>query len=147
MAYYYGEIMLQLNKLQKIQNKCLKYLLPKETPHNASKMLNILNIKDMLKPVYLKFGYKLANKQLPPRIITICQEDSKKNTLLPKHQYNTRNRNTPNLPKDAYKLYRDSFLCQGPCSILSLDKTIQNSKTLLIFTKKCKSMLLNKNSC
>ena len=60
----------QLNKLQKIQNKCLKYLLPKETPHNASKMLNILNIRDMLKLVNLKFGYKVANKQLPPRIIT-----------------------------------------------------------------------------
>ena len=29
----------QLNKLQKLQNKCLKYLLPKETPHNASKMI------------------------------------------------------------------------------------------------------------
>ena len=137
----------QLNKLQKIQNKCLKYLLPKDTSHNASKMLNILNITDMLKLVNLKFGYKLANKQLPPRIITICQEDSKKNTLLPKHQYNTRNRNIPNLPKDANKLYRDSFLCQGPRSILSLEKTIQNSKTLSIFTKKRKSMLLNKKSC
>ena len=134
----------QINKLQKIQNKCLKYLLPKETPYNASKKLNILNIRDMLKLVNLKFGYKLANKQLPPRIITICQEDSKKNTLLPKHQYNTRNRNTLNLPKDANKLYRDSFLCQGPRSILSIDKSIQNSKTLSIFTKKCKSILLNK---
>ena len=134
----------QLNKLQKIQNKCLKYLLPKETPDNASKKLNILNIRDMLKLVNLKFGYKLANKQLPPRIITIYQEDSKKNTLLPKHQYNTRNRNTPNLPKDANKLYRESFLCQGRCSILSIDKSIQNSKTLSVFTKKCKSILLNK---
>ena len=38
----------QLNKLQKLQNKCLKYLLPKETPCNASKRLNILNIRDML---------------------------------------------------------------------------------------------------
>ena len=135
----------QLNKLQKLQNKCLKYLLPKETPCNASKRLNILNIRDMLKLVNLKFAYKLANKQLPPRIITICQEDSKKNTLLPKHQYNIRNRKTPNLPKEANKLYRDSFLFQGPCSILSVDKTIQNSKTLSIFTKNCKSLLLNKN--
>ena len=135
----------QLNKLQKLQNKCLKHLLPKETPLNASKRLNILTIRDMLKLVNLKFAYKLANKQLPTRIITICQEDSRKNTLLPKHHYNTRNRKTPNLPRDANKLYRDSFLFQGPRSILSVDKTIQNSKTLSIFTKKCKTLLLNKN--
>ena len=135
----------QLNKLQKLQNKCLKHLLPKETPLNASKRLNILTIRDMLKLVNLKFAYKLANKQLPTRIITICQEDSRKNTLLPKHHYNTRNRKTPNLPRVANKLYRDSFLFQGPRSILSVDKTIQNSKTFSIFTKKCKTLLLNKN--
>ena len=135
----------QLNKLQKLQNKCLKYLLPKETHLNACKRLNILTIRDMLKLVNFKFAYKLAKKQLPPRIITICHEDSRKNTLLPKHHYNTRNRKTPNLPREANKLYRDSFLFQGPCSILSLDKTIQNSNTLSIFTKKCKTLLLNKN--
>ena len=111
----------QLNKLQKIQNKSLKYLLPKENPITAGQKLNILNIRDMLKLVNLKFGYKLANKLLPPRIITICQEYNKKQTLLPKHQYNTRNRNTPNLPRDTSKLYRDSFLCKGPHSILSID--------------------------
>ena len=92
----------QLNKLQKIQNKCLKYLLPKETPRK-----------------------------------------SKKKTLLPKHQYNTRNRNTPNLPKDASKLYRDSFLYKGSHSILSIDINTQNSRTLSIFTNKCKAILLN----
>ena len=135
----------QLNKLQKIQNKCLRYLLPKETHLNACKKLNILTIRDMLKLANLKFAYKLANNHLPPRIITICNEDSRKNTLLPKHRYNTRNRNTPNLPREANKLYRDSFLFQGPRSILSLDKTIQNSKSLPIFTKKCKTLLLNKN--
>ena len=135
----------QLNKLQKIQNKCLRYLLPKETHLNACKKLNILTIRDMLKLANLKFAYKLANNHLPPRIITICHEDSRKNTLLPKHRYNTRNRNTPNLPREANKLYRDSFLFQGPRSILSLDKTIQNSKSLPIFTKKCKTLLLNKN--
>ena len=134
----------QLNKLQKVQNKCLKYLLPNENPITAGKKLNILNIRNMLKLVNLKFGYKLANKLLPPRITTICQEDSKKQTLLPKHHYNTRNRNTPNLPKDASKLYRDSFLCKGPRSILSIDIDTQNFRTLSIFSNKCKAILLNK---
>ena len=142
---HYGLLLWGNNATESQLKKLQKYLLPKETPRNASKRLNILNIRDMLKLVNLKFAYKLANKQLPPRIITICQEDSKKNTLLPKHQYNTRNRKTPNLPKEANKLYRDSFLFQGPRSILSVYKTIQNSKTLSIFTKNCKSLLLNKN--
>ena len=68
----------QLNKLQKIQNKCLRYLLPKETHLNACKKLNILTIRDMLKLANLKFAYKLANNHLPLRIITICHEDSRK---------------------------------------------------------------------
>ena len=133
----------QLNKLQKLHNKCLKYLLPKENPLTTSKKLNILNIRNMLKLVNLKFGYKLVNRLLPPRIITICHEDSKKQTLLPKNHYSTRNRNTPHLPKDASKLYRDSFLYKGPRSILSLNTLFQNSRSLSLFTNKCKSLLLN----
>ena len=48
----------QLSKLQKIQNKCLKYILPRANLELRSKKLNILNIRNMLQLVNLKFGYK-----------------------------------------------------------------------------------------
>ena len=133
----------QLNKLQKLQTKCLKYTLPHQTTDKLNSKLQILKIKDMLKLANWKFGYKLANRQLPPRIITICSEDSKNQTLLPSHQYNTRNKKTPNLPKSANKLYRESFLCKGPRSILTLELEIQKSINLKAFTTKCKKLLIN----
>ena len=129
----------QLNRLQKIQNKCI---LTKTNIKSACKKLHILSIKDILRLANLKFGYKLAHNLLPTRITTICHEDSKKQTLLPKHHYNTRNRNVPNFPKASSKLYRDSFLYKGPRSILSIDAETQNLNTLQMFVNKCKLKLL-----
>ena len=104
--------------------------------------LEILKIKDMLQLANWKFGYKLNHKELPSRIITLCHEDSKNNSLIPTHHYNTRNKKTSNLPKGANKLYRDSFLCKGPRSILSLELEIQKIPHLQLFTSKCKKLLI-----
>ena len=135
----------QMTKLQKLQNKCLKYILPyRKQYEEMNSKLEILKIKDMLQLANWKFGYKLDHNQLPPRIITLCQEDSKNKSLLPSHQYNTRNRKTPNLPREANKLYRDSFLCKGPRSILSLDLEVQRIPNLQLFTSKCKKLLIKK---
>ena len=132
----------QLLKLQKIQTKCLKYILPKEKTLNLHHILGILTIKDLIQLANWKFGYKLSHNLLPTKTTSICLEDSKKSSLLPKHHYNTRNKGIPNLPNTANKSYRDSFLLRGPRSILSLDKEIQNSPNLTIFTLRCKKLLI-----
>ena len=133
----------QMNKLQKIQNKCMKYILPyRKQQGELNSTLEILKIKDMLQLANWKFGYKLKHHQLPPKITTICQEDSKKLSLLPTHHYNTRTKNIPNLPNGANKLYKDSFLCKGPRSILSLDLELQKLPHLQIFTSRCKKQLI-----
>ena len=134
----------QLLKLQKIQSKCLKYILPKERRLNLHYTLGILNIRDLIQLANWKFGYKLLNKLLPSKTISICFEDSKNNSLLPNHQYNTRHKGIPNLPNRANKSYRDSFLLKGPRSILSLDNEIKTSSNISIFTSKCKKLLINK---
>ena len=134
----------QLMKLQKIQSKCLQYILPKEKRLNLHHTLGILSIKDLIQLANWKFGYKLSNKLLPSKTISICLEDSRSNSLLPKHHYNTRNKGLPNLPSRANKCYRDSFLLKGPRSILPLDKEIKSSPNLSIFTSKCKKLLINK---
>ena len=69
----------QLLKLQKIQTKCLKDILPKERRLNLHHTLGILNIKDLIQLANWKFGYKLSHNQLPIKTTTICLEDSKKN--------------------------------------------------------------------
>ena len=115
----------------------------KTNPTIANYKLGILKIKDMLKLANLKFGYKLSHNLLPSNIRTICLEDSKKQTLLPQHEYNTRTRNMPNLPKASSKLYKNSFLYKGPRSVLSVETEVQNSNTLQTFISKCKQILLN----
>ena len=56
-----------------------------------------------------KFGYKLVNKTLPTKTQQLCYLDNKNESLKKKHQYNTRNKELPNLPKHMNKAYRDSF--------------------------------------
>ena len=118
-----------------------KIYIPRNTQENLNKKLNILTIKDMVQLTNLKFGYELANNMLPSRIVSMYQEDSKCGSLLPNHQYNTRNRKNSKSTKTANKLYRDSFLFKGPRSILTLDQCTQKSPNLNIFTAKCKKIL------
>ena len=46
-----------------------------------------------------KFGYKLVNKTLPTKTQQLCYLDNKNESLKKKYQYNTRNKELPNLPK------------------------------------------------
>ena len=103
----------QLTRLQKIQNKCLQYILPKTDINTANSKLSILRIRDMLTLANLKFGYKLAHNLLPTKIRTICLEDSKRQLQLPQHQYNTRTRNMPNLPNYTKTAFctKDHVVC------------------------------------
>ena len=133
----------QMKKLQKLQNKCLKYILPNYNPAELNSKLQILKIKDMVQLSNWKFGFKFITRQLPPRIITICSEDSNNQSLLPTHQYNTRNKRLPNLPKIANKLYRESFLIKGPRSILTLPLELQQTKNLKTFSSKCKKQIIS----
>ena len=134
----------QLNKLQKIQNKCIHHILPITDTNLAFHKLGILKIKDMLTLANLKFGYKLTHNLLPSNIRTICLEDSNKQKLIPQHKYNTRTRSIPNFPKATTKLYKNSFLYKGPRSVLSVETEVQKASTLGTFIGKCKQTLLNK---
>ena len=46
-----------------------------------------------------KFGYKLVNKTLPTKTQQLCYLDNKNESLKKKHQYNTRNKELPNVPR------------------------------------------------
>ena len=135
----------QMNKLQKLQNQCLSYIFGNRiTSTRVNKELNILSIKDVVELANLKFGYKLLHNLLPRRVAEACIRDSKKNCLLPKHSYNTRSRNIPNLPKKMKRSYKNCFLSHGPRSILTLNVETRMARNLHTFTLSCKCKLLEK---
>ena len=101
----------QINRLQKIQNKALQYVTNKNNAHENKKELQVLDIKSMIELANLKFDYKVLHNLLPSVTIKLCMSDSSDNTLLKQHNYNTRNKGTPYLPKNATNQYKNSFLC------------------------------------
>ena len=134
----------QLTKLQKIQNQCLYYISGNRIKGTrANKDLKILTIKDTVELANLKFGYKFLHNLLPKKVRECCQHDSKNNCLMPKHTYNTRSRQIPNLPKTMNKNYHSSYLVMGPRSILKLSVETRSNKNLKSFTAICKRNMIN----
>ena len=129
----------QISKINKLPTKCLQLIHPKAT----SKSLDILSIEEMIKLENMKFGYKLVHHMLPTRIVEICYEDSNNQSLIKAHKYSTRNKNVPNLPAKMNKQYRESFLCKGPQSWLTLSVETREKHNLKAFIKKCKNNLLS----
>ena len=133
----------QLNKLQKLQTKCLELIQENKTNTNLNKTLGILSIEDMIKLENMKFGYKLVHRMLPQKIVEICCKDSKQEPLTKSHHYSTRNKSVPNLPRNMNKLYMESFLCKGPQSCLTLSVETKRKYNLKTFSNKCKEILLS----
>ena len=80
---------------------------------------------------------------LPQKIAETCLRDSRHESLTKSHQYSTRNKKVPNLPRNMNKLYRESFLCKGPQSWLTLPVEAKNKHNLKSFTNTCKKSLLS----
>ena len=132
----------QLNKIQKAQDSCMRLLKPKELPSKTRKQLKILNFKDMIKLENYKFGHKLQNKMLPPRIIKASQTDSRGTLTTKQHKYPTRHKKIPNLPKTSNKKYRSSFLYKSITDLQTLPLEILELQRYDQFTKNCKHHLL-----
>ena len=108
-----------LNRLQRIQSKCLRYI---NNRMNEPQELNILSIKQLVQLEHAKLGYRLQNKSLPKQIIKIISTDSTNKSLKKTHKYHTRNKNKFNLSRINNKNYRDSFLYQANKQIMLLPK-------------------------
>ena len=133
-----------IRKLQKIQTKCLGYITNNTCKENSHLTLKILPIKSLIALANYKFGYQLQKKLLPKKIMESSLIDSRNAPLLPHHEYNTRNKTIPNLPRKMTPQYQNSFLCKGPRSLLELDMETHNKSSMHTFTKACKDLLLSK---
>ena len=134
----------QLNKLQKIQNQCMYYITGERiTNTRLNKDLKILRINDMVKLSNLKFGYKFLHNLLPKKVSECCKCDSKNKCLMPKHSYDTRSKQIPNLPTAMNRNYHRSYLVLGPRSILNLGVETRLARSLQSFTITCKKNMIN----
>ena len=107
-----------------------------------NKELKILKVKDMIELANLKFGYKLLHNLLPKKVSECCRLDSKNNSLMPKHPYETRSKQIPNLPKTMNKSYKQCYLALGPRSILKLSVETRLANSLKSFTTTCKRKII-----
>ena len=133
----------QITKLQKLQTKYLQLVQSNQTKSNPNRNLGILTIDEMISLENMKFGYKLVHQMLPQKIAESCYVDSKDQSLIKSHQYSTRNKSVPNLPRNMNKLHRESFLCKGPQSWLTLSVETGEKYNLKTFIIKCKENLLS----
>ena len=133
-----------INRIQKIQNKALQYVTNKSNALENKKELQVLDINSLIELAILKFGYKVLHNLLPSVTGKLCMFDSSNKTLSKQHNYNTRNKKTPYLPRNASKQYKNSFLCRGPQSLLTINVETRLNPKLGSFIKHCKGLLLNK---
>ena len=78
-----------LNRLQRIQSKCLNYIKNGTCePHE----LKLLSVKQLVQLEHAKLGYRLQNRILPKKIIQIVATDSSNKSLEKSHKYHTRNK-------------------------------------------------------
>ena len=125
-----------LNRIQRIQTKCLKQIKNSiKYPHE----LKILDINQQIKLEHAKLGYRLQNKLLPMKIMNIITTDSSNKSLEKIHKYNTRNKNKLYLPKIKNKLYRNSFLYQANKEIMLLPKIKPSKVSYSTFIKSVKN--------
>ena len=125
-----------LNKLQKIQNTCFKFIGKNQKLKDVAKNGNIHSKNSLIKLEHAKLGYKLLHNTIPSTIERILSTDSKNKTLQKTNRYNTIIIKL-NLPQIKNKCYRDSFLYQANKKIMLLpQKTTLLSYPLFIQTLK-----------
>ena len=128
-----------LKRLQKSQDRCIS-LLGRNVSYEQAK---ILTVKKLVKLENVKFGHKLINHNLPPKIIECCMTNQLGSDLRKNHPYNTRNKNLPNVPKARCSKYLNSIFCQGPIEYGKLTSELKGIDKYHVFCKKYKFTLLS----
>ena len=132
-----------LNKIQKCMDNCFKLITNKAATLSNLKEEKILTLQQMIRLENSKLGYKLQNKLLPHQIQSLLSTDSKLNKLVKIHKYETRSKNTLNLPSAKSKMYHTSYLFHVLKEFNNTDTSIRNAKGIHQFIQKKKRSLLN----
>ena len=133
-----------LNKIQRAQNKCLLLFNNKNDP-GVQKNDTFLSVTNLIRLEHLKLGYRMFNKTLPPKILSLLTTDQSNRSLQKLHCYSTRNKSKLNLPNPKNNNYRKSFLYQTNKEIMLLPQKIITLPTLSAICFICKKTTYGRN--
>ena len=133
----------QLQKLQKLQNKCIRQISKNNSVVESYRLLKIMKIPEVIKLQNLKLGFRVQHSQLLENVTLACTSDVSKNSLTKKHRYPTRCKKEPNHPKPQSKWYMTGFLTKCIVEFQNLPGEIRGIKDYNAFIQSCKIHLLN----
>ena len=123
-----------LNKLGKVQQKCVNIIMYKSNitePTSRSNTSNIVPVAKMIQLALCKLGHQMTYKLLPQPLHNILNAAGGKKS----HRYPMRNKDTPNIQKHQSTLFNHSFLCQSIVEYTKLSDTLKNEKNTRQFEK------------
>ena len=131
-----------LAKLQKLQNKCLSYIVNNKISNKDYQSLKLLRVKEIITLHNLKLSHKIQHKDLPAKLLQCCEIDANNKSLKKNHGYNTRNKKELNLLVTKNKWYKDSFLSKSISDFHNLPVEVKSIKNYNLFVASCKNHLL-----
>ena len=132
----------QLAKLQKLQNKCLSYILNRNINNNDYQSLKLLRVKEIITLHNLKLSHKIQHKDLPTKLLQCCETDTNNKSLKKTHGYNTRNKKELNPPTTKNKWYKNSYLTKSINDFHKFPLEIKSVRNYGMFVTSCKNHLL-----
>ena len=118
-------------KLEKTHTQCCKLV---------GEDNNLLPLNSIIMLQNMKLGFRLRHSRshLPEKIKIACESDMNKRSLSKSHQYNTRIKLIPNLPKVSCSNYKRSFLfcCIADYSLLPAELKQITNESLFITSYK-----------
>ena len=133
------------NKIQKILNSCFKLITVLIPTLDNFKKEKMLRLQDLIQLENSKLGYQLEKNLLPLNLHMLLWTDSKNKTLQKTHQYNTRDKYLPKLPKVNTTNYQRGFQFQSIQDYKATPVEIRYTSTLKSFVRKLKIHLLSAN--
>ena len=136
---------IDLNRLQKAQDKCIKLLNPKQNKEENYSKNKILTLPQLIRLEEIKLGYKITNKMLPPNLQRLLDTDRNGYDLNKNHAYNTRKKKIPNLPRINTKAYTQSFLNKGISSYSSSSDLMRSKSSYQSLIACYKGSIMSQN--
>ena len=130
-------------KLETTLNMCVKILKPNTEISKSYSDLKILTLDQLIKLEHNKLTYKISKGSLPRKIREIIHCDQNNKSLQKYHNYNTRKKSKPNIPRPKAQKYTKSFLCNGIRALNELTPELTACTSITTFVKKCKQKYAN----
>ena len=129
-----------MDSIQRLQNKCIKKINTREKQvQEIYKKYKLLRVKDILTLENCKLVHRVKHQEIPLQIENLFKTNQQGKSLMKLHNYNTRQKNLPNMARSHCKEYSTSYLCSSirEYQKLNYDLTkIESQKQFKLLLKK-----------